>query len=310
MFQRIFIKKISNYYNKWKRDNVNLIKFINDNDVQLFHCTENGGIPSKCPCKSVLTVHDAIPLELEIYSKYRRIRFRNFVESSIKLSSKVITVSDYSAKIIKKQFNIRSNNIVVIPLPYDTDFHQLELNENTINEFKKMGIRKPYFLISGGDKIHKNVQRVVDIFISNDYWKKYQLAILGTYQKLVVPDNNVDICLLGNVSKKTLIKLYNFAELFLFPSYYEGFGLPILEAMGCATPVLTSNITSMPEVGGDACIMVDPYDSLDIKLKIDYVLSNKAFQQEMIERGLERVKKYTLSNFIKNTIGVYNSVIN
>ena len=109
----------------------------------------------------------------------------------------------------------------------------------------------------------------------------------------IVEKNQESIHYLGFISDKELAKVYNLASLFVFPSFYEGFGLPPLEAMACGTPVVCSNASSLPEVGGDAVLYCNPHDTDDIKDKIAMVLQDKELQKEMIDKGLQQAKKFS-----------------
>ena len=114
----------------------------------------------------------------------------------------------------------------------------------------------------------------------------------------------------GFVPDKDLVLLYNAATLFVYPSLYEGFGLPLLEAMSCGTPVITSNLSSLPEVVGNAAITVNPYDFEELAKKIDKVLSDKELQKILIKKGVNRAKEFTWEKTALETIKVYEKVLN
>ena len=135
-------------------------------------------------------------------------------------------------------------------------------------------------------------------------WKHQE--ILKTIEELNLQK---EVVLTGSVAGDDLIKLYNAADLVVFPSFYESFGRPILEAMACGIPVITSNVYSMPEVAGDAAILVDPHDPDDIANAICKVLTNDGLRYEMIKKGLERVKEFTWERCARETLKVYEDVL-
>ena len=126
----------------------------------------------------------------------------------------------------------------------------------------------------------------------------------------LINSNKEDIHYLGYISDIELAKTYNLASLFVYPSFYEGFGLPPLESMACGTPVICSSTTSLPEVGGDAVIYCDPYDIEDIKFQIELVLNDKVLQKDMIKNGLERVKQFTWEKSANKHMQVFEELIN
>ncbi|MCD6419940.1 MAG: glycosyltransferase family 4 protein, partial [Synergistetes bacterium] len=121
--------------------------------------------------------------------------------------------------------------------------------------------------------------------------------------------NRKDIILTGYVSDEELVKWYNRAQVFVLPSKFEGFGLPPLEAMACGTPVIVSNVASLPEVCGDAAYYVDPYDVEDIALGIRTVLSDENLQKELVRKGFERVKLFSWEKTAKQILEVFEEVL-
>ena len=126
----------------------------------------------------------------------------------------------------------------------------------------------------------------------------------------LIKKDEQNISYLGFISDEELAKVYNRASCFLFPSFYEGFGLPLLESMACATPVISSNTTSMPEVGGDAVLYCDPNDIVDIKNKIEELLGDKNLQKIMIEKGLKRAKEFSWEKSAQEHIKLFERLLN
>jgi glycosyltransferase involved in cell wall biosynthesis len=125
----------------------------------------------------------------------------------------------------------------------------------------------------------------------------------------LITKNKQNIHYLGFIDDSELAKVYNLASLFVFPSFYEGFGLPPLEAMACGTPVVSSNLTSMPEVCQDAAIYCDPYDIVDIKQKIELVLGDETIQKELINKGLKRASEFSWQKSAQSHLAVFKEVI-
>ena len=149
----------------------------------------------------------------------------------------------------------------------------------------------------------KNFISVLEAFELLDI-KDYKLLLVGNFssnfdiddetkQLIKKAEQNVSIEFRSGISDKELIKIYNESKLFVLPSFYEGFGLPVLESMACGTPVVCSETTSLPEVGGDAIMYCNPYDIEDIKDKIELVLNDSDLQKDMIDKGLTRAKLFT-----------------
>lgn len=313
------INLIKNISKKFYRDNGMLHKFIKNEQADIFHCTESYGIPwiGKMKCKVVTTVHDLIIYTLpkkdgNQSSWNEKMRFYYQVKHAIKNSDAIITVSEYSKNEIIKVFPEASNKIKVIYLAPRSEFYMKKNNEvNYI--LKKYNISKSYILLMGGNHPRKNMLRAIRAFLSLNNFN-YQLVITGN--AILNFDKNIKQAIKENkiiftdyVSDEDLVALYNKAYMFVYPSLFEGFGLPILEAMACGTPVITSNVTSMPEVAGDSAILINPYDEKAIKNAMDKLINNPNLIEIYKKRGLERCKKFTITEMAKCHVEVYKSII-
>jgi glycosyltransferase involved in cell wall biosynthesis len=154
--------------------------------------------------------------------------------------------------------------------------------------------------------------------VYKDLNKKYKLVIVGGYkdasQRLVKLSNDLkidsDVIFTGFVPEEHLPIFYNGCDTFIYPSFYEGFGLPPLEAMNCGTPVIASNLTSIPEVVGDGGILINPYDISEISFAIGNLLSNEKLREELSYKGLKRASEFSWQNTASNTLKVYEDVYN
>jgi glycosyltransferase involved in cell wall biosynthesis len=147
-------------------------------------------------------------------------------------------------------------------------------------------------------KPHKNIVRLINAFARANIDKTYRLLIATedtSGLKSVIKSLNVEnrVVFSGFIDEEDLPAYYRGAKAFVFPSLYEGFGLPILEAMACGTPVITSNVTAMPEVAGEAAMLIDPYSVNSIAQGIEQVINDTSLQQSLRNKGLERVKEFT-----------------
>lgn len=301
------------------RDNGMLHKFIKNEQADIFHCTENYGIPwiGKMKCKVVTTIHDLIiytlPKKDGNQSSWNgKMRFYYQVQHAIKNSDAIITVSEYSKREIVKVFPEALNKIKVIYLAPRSEFYMKKSNEvNYI--LNKYNISKPYILLLGGNHPRKNMLRAIKAFLSLNNLN-YQLVITGN--AILSFDENIKqaiaedrIIFTDYVNDEDLVALYNKAYMFVYPSLFEGFGLPILEAMACGTPVITSNVTSMPEVAGDSAILINPYNEKEIKNAMERLIKNPNLIEIYKKRGLERCKKFTITEMAKRHVEVYKSII-
>jgi len=270
-------------FNKWR--NVSIEKFLGVLDV--FHSSDWTQPPTKA--KKVTTYHDVVPLKYPHWSHPKIVavhkRRLNLVEQEIDL---VIAVSESTKRDLLEVSRIPKEKIVVI---YEAAGGNFKLKpEEEVEEFKKKyKLPKDFVLAIGGIGERRNLTRV------KEACSDYKLVIAG-----------VDIPWL---SFEELPLLYNSAKVLLYPSLYEGFGLPILEAMGCGTPVITSNISSMPEVGGEAALYVDPNNIEDIRKKIKMMMDDTDLREEMIKKGVTQAQKFSWQKCAEETARVYRRLI-
>jgi len=259
--------------------------------------------------KLIVTVHDVAFLTYpNSFSRLFGFYYRWLIPKVVKRADKIITVSDTSKQKILKYYPYAKKKIKVIHLGLDSEYKVID---NVAKE--------KIILFVGSLNERKNFSSVIEafeLFNNNDY----KLVIVGNFSLnfsindrtnniLKRAKENKHIEFKTNISDDELVKIYNHAALFIFPSFYEGFGLPPLEAMACGTPVIVSNLSSIPEVCGDAAVYVDPYNIEDIKEKILMVLQNSKLQQELIGKGLEHVKQFTWERAAEEHIKVFKKVL-
>lgn len=294
---------------------------LNKENIDVYHVPQNGiGLNESILCKKISTIHDLIPYVMpETVGKGYLLKFIKEMPYIVEQSNAIITVSEWSKKDILKFFPIDENKIYVTPLAADEKYHPMNKNQCQKYLLNKYNIDSHFILYIGGFSSRKNVKSIIDAF-SNLYYSlntPYTLVIVGAYRD----DSEILRGLSNNLTIKRKIKftgfapdedlpiLYNGCDLFVYPSYYEGFGLPPLEAMSCGTPVITSNITSIPEVVGDAGILIDPYNETQLEKAMFNVLQNEDLRNDLSKKGLNRSKLFNWENTAKNTLKVYENVI-
>jgi glycosyltransferase involved in cell wall biosynthesis len=260
--------------------------------------------------KIVSTVHDCT------YRKYRQGRGLGailYLETMFyltpRLSKKVIAVSEFTKKELIKIYKIPTKKIKVI-------FEALpEIPQNGVSFSQlqsKFGIRKPYLFWIGVSMPWKNIPRLIDAF--GQFSKKYPsycLVLAGQLSQreeknIKVQKNN--IVYIGKVSDQEKTGLYKNCSAFVFPSLYEGFGLPILEAQSLGVPIVTSNTASLPEVAGKGALYVNPYDTESIIKGMEAIVLDNRIRKELITRGFENVKKFSWQKSAEELLKVFSSL--
>lgn len=289
---------------------------------EIYHVPQNGiGICEWIECKKIVTIHDLIPYIMpETVGNGYLMKFLNQIPQIIGLSDAIITVSDCSKKDILKFFPIDESKIFVIPLAADENFKPLDKEKCRSELASKYNINKPYILYIGGFSSRKNVAALITAFskLIKKLPKEYVLVLVGDYNaegnsllKLISTLNIEDkVILTGKVPETDLPILYNGSKLFVYPSVYEGFGLPPLEAMSCGVPVITSRTSSIPEVTGDSCILIDSYDDTSKLLdSMEKVLCDESFSTLLSEKGLLRASNFSWEKAAEATINVYKALL-
>lgn len=254
--------------------------------------------------KSVITIHDLIPFFYKDMHPVSRAYYR-FCSNICKKADKIITVSEYSKKDISKVLKIPKEKIEVI---YNGIDHK--------RFYAKKAPKNKRFRIGfiGGLTKQKNVIALIKAFKElND--KDCELFIGGKgkeYDNLVnfVENNEIkNVNFLGYISDSKLPDFYRNLDVFIYPSLYEGFGLPPLEAMACGCPVICSNKYSLPEIIGDAGILVNPNDVRKILSSIKKVKNNKKIRENMKKKGIRQAKKFSWEKNAKETLEIYKKIL-
>jgi len=280
----------------------NKLSFSNSNDILFTTSQLEGSLFNK---KQIIAVQDCIPYVFPKYHKKQYYFFKTILPGILKRSLRILTCSNFSKSSIMEIWKIPEQKISVI---YN--------GINHINLDGKLKARqKNYILYVGRSSPIKNLGNLIKAFrlLTNKY--KLGLKLILTCQKRDVPFDLIKsmekhIEFAGYVSEDQLVKLYQEALLFAFPSLYEGFGFPPLEAMAHGCPTVVSKVASLPEVCGDAAYFVDPYDEESIADGIYQVATNSTLREALIQKGLKRAKLFTWEESGKKHIKVFEEILN
>ncbi len=271
-------------FNRWR--NVPIEKFIGP--VDIFHSSD--WIQPKSKAKKVTTYHDLVPLKFPQWSHPKIVAVHKrrlaLVEKEIDM---VIAVSQSTKRDLLEISTIPEEKITVI---YEGVGEQFKpQSEDDMKLFRqKYNLPEKFILAIGGVGERRNLKKVRESVGKED------LVIAGE----TIPW----------VSADELPLLYSSAEVLLYPSFYEGFGLPILEAMACGVPVITSNVSSMPEAGGNGVLYVDPLNTNEIKEKLKNLMENKKLREEIINKGFVQARKFSWEKTAQETANVYRKLVN
>jgi glycosyltransferase involved in cell wall biosynthesis len=287
-----------------------------EDTIDVFHSTYPLPVQIK-GAKKITTIHDLIPLRLPYTTLDKKPFYYNLIKQTLMGSDAIATVSENSRRDILDLFDVNPDKVKVTYQPIA--LRPITEDEDTIQRFlRKYRLEyKNYILFVGAIEPKKNVGRLIDAYLGLD--TDVPLIIVGKLGWLwseevgqVVDESGQDNCnvrLLKYVSSDDLRYLFAGATCFTFPSLYEGFGLPILEAMSFGCPVLTSNASSLPEIGGDAALYADPYDVSSIREQLSTILSDSELRKSMGEKGLVQAKKFSMENYLKRLNDVYSLVL-
>ena len=274
--------------------------------VDVFHTSDWLEPPARCP--KVTTIHDLI-----IYKYPETFQRRGGHDIVANLKRKLAWVKKESALIIAVSESTKQDIIEILKIPAkkirviheacNTEFTEKSA-EDTEKIKKKYGIKGDYLLAVGTLEPRKNLKRVIEAFkiVQSAKCKAQSLVIAG---KFGWGNQQSAIKFLGYVPQEDLPALYSGAQVFVYPSLYEGFGLPILEAMACGCPVVTSNVSSMPEIAGEAAVLVNPEKVEDIARGIKEVIGDKEIRDKLVKKGIERAKQFSWEKTARETIKIY-----
>jgi alpha-1,3-rhamnosyl/mannosyltransferase len=268
---------------------------------------------------TVLTCYDLIPLRYPEYcGAAQRLIFRLAHRLAINTARMVLAISEVTKADLVHFFQIDPTKIVVTPLAADPHFQPQPL-ERLAALRQKYDLPETYMLYFGSNKPHKNLVRLVEAsgkFAMRNAQSRIALVVAGHWDnrypqaKQIVEERGwqEQIRFIGQVTEADLPALYGGATLFVFPSLYEGFGLPVLEAMACGTPVVCANTSSLPEVAGDAALLFNPVDVDSLTQTLTAALNDANLRADLQRRSLARAAQFMWERSAAQTLGVYLTV--
>jgi glycosyltransferase involved in cell wall biosynthesis len=286
--------------------------------VDIFHATYP--LPIKIQgAKKITTIHDLIPMRLPYTTLDNKKMFYKLIKNSLKDSDAIATVSENSKADLLTIFDANPDKIHVTYQPIA--LNPLSSDEEQIlpEYLKKFRLQwKKYILFVGAIEPKKNVGRLIEAFAGID--TRMPLIIvgkrgwlwegeIGNLEEMFGDQVASRIKLLQYINSEDLRYLYAGARCFVFPSLYEGFGLPPLEAMSFGCPVITANVSSLPEICGDAALYVDPYDVRDIRAKLENLLGDEALRLSLSETGKQQAQQFSQANYLKRLSKVYDQCL-
>ncbi|HUN89887.1 MAG TPA: glycosyltransferase family 1 protein [Terriglobales bacterium] len=283
--------------------------------------------PYQPPCPYLVTIHDALDYMYRATKGTPRVRGAlNFYSTRYMLqhAARILAVSNFSKNDVARLFNIPFNRIEVLYNAIDDRFllgHATDQEREFIRE--RYQVNYPFILYAGRISPHKNLVRIIEAFSAlktelarEDQLPDLKLIIIGDevsrhpdLRRTVIRSGvQNDVRFLGFVPIDVLRIFYDTAKLFVFPSLYEGFGLPPLEAMAHGTPVVTSNASSLPEVVGNAAVMVNPENVFDIMRAMQRALTDQSLRDKLKARGYEQVRRFSWEDSVRRLVEVYRAV--
>jgi len=285
--------------------------------VTLFHAPHYV-LPPLVRCRSVVTIHDCIHLMFPQYLPNRMALAyaRTSISLAARRATRVMTVSESSKRDILRFVDVEPARIDVIYNAYDERFGVEPGEDDVVRVRERYQLHDEFVLYAGNVKPHKNLERLIDAFslVRKRGLDHLKLVLIGDeisrYAALrrAVHQHQLHkyVRFLGYLPQETLAVMYRLAGVFVFPSLYEGFGLPPLEAMASGTPVVTSNVSSLPEVAADAAVLVDPYDPGAIADGIQRVLTNEDLRADLRRRGLARARQFSWEQSVRRVREIYS----
>jgi glycosyltransferase involved in cell wall biosynthesis len=287
--------------------------------VTLFHAPHYV-LPPMVRCRSVVTIHDCIHLMFPQYlpNRFAYAYAKTSIDMAARRATRVMTVSESSKRDILRFVDTEPDKIDVIYNAYDDRFAIDPREEEVVRVSERYQLQSEFVLYAGNVKPHKNLERLIEAFflVRKRGLDHLKLVLIGdeiskyTALRRAVHRYQLHkyVRFLGYLPEETLAVMYRLAGVFVFPSLYEGFGLPPLEAMASGTPVVTSNVSSLPEVAGDAAVLVNPYDPNAIADGIYQVLTDEQLRRDLRHRGVARAGQFSWEQSVRRVHKIYGEV--
>jgi glycosyltransferase involved in cell wall biosynthesis len=309
---------------KFWRNQVSIPLALRRHNVDVVHVPHHDA-PFFTPAKLVVTVHDCVHLMFPQEDSTRFQNYRTYLRTKrvIEAAKHVFAVSKSTKEDLINIFRLPESKVSVVHNALDERFAFTHSPDERKHVLERYQLKDPFVLYSGKIRPHKNLQRLIEAFavlkselVDDDQYKNLKLIIIGDelskhqYLRLTVIRSGVqqDVRFFGFVPYHILRVFYQSAALFAFPSLYEGFGLPPLEAMANRTPVIASNTSSLPEVLEEAAVLVNPENVFDIARGMKTILADEALRQRLIQKGVQQVSKFSWKVAAEKVMETYHYV--
>ncbi len=288
-------------------EQVHLPRLLKEHGIALLHSLGYTA-PLFAGCPSVVTVHD---LNFKAFGQsmpwVRRSALAFFVRGSLVRSDRVITVSEFSRREILSSYNLDPHKVVVI--------HEAALvpdsgmGAGTHEDFDSVHLPERYFVAFSSPSVNKNIPRLLEAYrrLREQNRISHGLVLIGHAPK-EVNDRLTDLIVAGYLPRAHVLAILRRAEFLVFPSFYEGFGLPVLEAMMCGVPVVCSNAASLPEIAGEAAFYFNPFSIDDLVNAIEIVANDRTLRESLRQRGYDNVKRFSWEATAVKTLAVYDEL--
>ncbi len=299
-----------------------ILKEINPDLVHFPHFN----VPVMYKGKYVVTIHDLIHQHFSLQKattkdpftyKIKRIAYNRAFKTAVNKSQGIFTPSDFVKNQLIKEWSVNAEKITVTPEGVEDNLVRINssIKQETIEKvLKKYKVLPPYILYVGNAHPHKNIEGLIKTFFKlRQNYQYLQLVLVGKenyfWKRIKNQYKNDSIIYTGFVDDEELVALYRMCQLYVEPSFEEGFGIPLLEAFQAGAPVAASNVGSLKEVGKDAAIYFDPRDIDDMEEKFKAVLNNQKLRKELIVRGRARVRDFSWKKMVDETLEIYNKIM-
>ena len=285
--------------------------------IDIFHGTNYTVFPFQ-KCRKVMTIYDVTFLKYPEYVNSVVQQYGKRVKKCLQWTDLVITISESSKRDIVEYLNFDADRVWVTPLASryageDGEWSNLEQPQVDYD------FSRPYLLFVSTLEPRKNIVAIVEAFnyLKEKYRIEQQLVLIGQkgwkykpiFDAIASSPYNNEIHHLNYLGDRDVAWFYQHADVFVYPSHYEGFGLPVLEAMTWGAPVVTSNTSSLPEVAGDAALQIDPNEPLELAEAILQILESSEFRQTLIAKGKAQAKRFSWENTAKETLAAYRYIL-
>lgn len=320
----VFVNRDTPLYEEGYPDNLKLIEVsakwisfaeqweiprqLKELDIELFHSPSFVG-PLMCPCKMIMTIHDLNHLVLpQFYTPLHQFYYQTFVRSCIQRSQYILTVSEFSKKEIVENLGLDPRKVFVTYNGVSESYRPIYDQEQLDYVRDIYELPEQFILCVSNNKPHKNVQQLLRAYCYSDLKVPIVLASPVDRSLIQVAENYGKkhmVYFSKFIAEEHLPAVYSMTKLFVYPSTYEGFGLPPLEALSCGVPVVVARSSSLPEVVGENAIFANPYDYQDIARALHLGVEDTKLREKLVHQGVTHARKFSWLEMAKQTLALY-----